>query len=392
MKRILLIGALIFAAAPARAGNGDGSKAPDFKIARVLNAPVTKINGLADLKGKVVFLDFWATWCAPCVQSLPEINRLRDKLKGEPIVFLTVTDEPESRIRSFLKTYEIRSWVGIDTERSAVDAFRVSGIPDGYLIGKDGTLLARGSPGTLREKDFRDAIEGRFAPRPIEWNKSKSTESSGETFGEAGAVFELRVSSGSGEPVMKGKGGSWKIRSFPFQFTIAYIWGTEERQVLVGTPPVSSVDITLTSPELDFDQKREVIKPAIQAAFRIKVAPELRETDVFVLALSTAAGAPRPEAGVPEGRPSFSSYGMGSLTGAGEMSGAARTLSHILDRPVVDETGLAGTYKLNLAWTPGNQAELDKRLAGQGLLLSPARRSVEFLRVTPAAPDIKAKR
>src|SRR4051794_23566299 len=59
---------------------------------------------LAALRGKVVLINFWATWCEPCRQEMPSIERLTQKLGGKPFVVLAVNlDEPESRIRQFLK-------------------------------------------------------------------------------------------------------------------------------------------------------------------------------------------------------------------------------------------------------------------------------------------------
>ena len=161
MKIATLCAALL--AAPVSAA----PRAPNFKIARVLNAPASKIGRLSELRGKVVFLDFWATWCAPCVAGLPRVNALIDALKGEPVVFLSVTDEPAATIETFRRTHEIKAWIGIDEAQSALKAYRVSSRPAGYLIGKDGVLLASISPGNLKEKDVRDAISGRFEPRPV---------------------------------------------------------------------------------------------------------------------------------------------------------------------------------------------------------------------------------
>ena len=73
-------------------------RAPDFSVATVLGAPVKKVAGLKDFAGKVVYLEFWATWCPPCVAGIPRTNRIIDKLAGEPVVFLFVTDEPASKI------------------------------------------------------------------------------------------------------------------------------------------------------------------------------------------------------------------------------------------------------------------------------------------------------
>ena len=97
MLKLALAAVLLVPAAAASA-----KKAPEFKIAKVFNAPVSEVKSLASLKGKVVFLEFWATWCGPCVAGVPRTNRLLDSLKGEPVVFLAVTDEPADMIAAYL--------------------------------------------------------------------------------------------------------------------------------------------------------------------------------------------------------------------------------------------------------------------------------------------------
>ncbi len=164
----LLLASLL--AAPSSAA----PKAPDFKVARVQNAPVAKIKGLADLKGKVVYLEFWATWCQPCVAGIPHLNRVIDSLKGEPVVFLSVTDEPADAVSAFRRTHEMKAWAGIDEAQSALKAYRVASRPAGYLIGKDGTLLAAISPDDLKEQDLRGALAGKFKPRRVSWDGASS--------------------------------------------------------------------------------------------------------------------------------------------------------------------------------------------------------------------------
>ena len=200
MKRTLAILALLLTAASSLPGVSRAAPAPDFKIAKVLNGPVTKINGVKDLKGKVVYLDFWATWCGPCVASLPHINRLEETFKDQPVVFVAVTDESTGTVTTFLKTHEIKSWVGIDEKGSSFKAYKVRGRPDGYLIGKDGTLLGRISPDRLSESDVRDALAGKFKMRAedIAFNEAEAAPAA-----SAGKVlFEAVISSASGKPSM----------------------------------------------------------------------------------------------------------------------------------------------------------------------------------------------
>jgi thiol-disulfide isomerase/thioredoxin len=137
--------------------------APRPKIPLVLNAPVAALGDWSELKGKVVYVDFWATWCLPCLAALPRTNALIDSLKGQPVVFLSITDEDAATVQAFLKKREMRSWVGVDERGASLRAFRVHERPDGWLIGKDGKILAHVAPDKLTEQAVRDALA---APDP----------------------------------------------------------------------------------------------------------------------------------------------------------------------------------------------------------------------------------
>jgi thiol-disulfide isomerase/thioredoxin len=116
------------------------------------DAPSTKLTfldgksvALADLRGKVVLLDFWATWCAPCIVELPHLIALHEKF-GPRKDFLMIgvsLDSDETELRDFLKERKIE-WpqcVG-DNGGATAEAFGVTGIPAVFLIGVDGKILA----------------------------------------------------------------------------------------------------------------------------------------------------------------------------------------------------------------------------------------------------------
>ncbi|OGS55623.1 MAG: hypothetical protein A3J79_05385 [Elusimicrobia bacterium RIFOXYB2_FULL_62_6] len=381
MKKTSAILVLLATAAAAFPAAASARPAPDFKIAKVLNAPVDKVNGLKDLKGKVVFLDFWATWCGACVASMPHMNRLHDALKGEPVVFIAVTDESAEVIKPFLKTHEIKSWVGLDTKSSSLKAYKVKGRPDGYLIGKNGELLARIFPAMLDEKDVRDALAGKFTPRPVEWETERTKAASADTLR---SIFEIKITSAAGKPRMSSSAYGMELNSVSFAQNIAHIWDMEYSQVILDTEPVTSFNITLKTPKDGYAQGREALKAAVQSAFRIRVATEPKETDVYILELSSAAGAPRPKPGAPEVHLGLMSYGGGSLVGTAEMPAIAKAIWMSMDKPVVDETGLKGAYEFDLHWEFRNMPDAEKVLGGEGLVLTPGRRTIEFLRVTAA--------
>jgi thiol-disulfide isomerase/thioredoxin len=94
---------------------------------------------MADVKGKVVFLNFWATWCSPCVAEMPSIQQLYDKLKGEGVVFVYVSNEETSKVSRFAKekgfTFPIFTMHG-----APPGVFKTRGIPATFILSPDGKI------------------------------------------------------------------------------------------------------------------------------------------------------------------------------------------------------------------------------------------------------------
>jgi len=99
---------------------------------------------LADYRGKVVLVNFWATWCVPCRDEMPSIERLRATLEGKPFVVLAVNlAEPESRIRKFLEAVPVRFPVLLDRDTQASKAWQARLLPVTYIVGPDGAIRYR---------------------------------------------------------------------------------------------------------------------------------------------------------------------------------------------------------------------------------------------------------
>ena len=93
---------------------------------------------LADYRGKVVVLNFWATWCDPCREEMPAMQRLQDKLAGKPFVILAVDyGEGAPRIKDFLKKVPVRFTVLLDRDTSAATAWKVKVLPTTLVIDPD---------------------------------------------------------------------------------------------------------------------------------------------------------------------------------------------------------------------------------------------------------------
>jgi peroxiredoxin len=96
---------------------------------------------LAALRGRPVVVNFWATWCEPCREEMPSIERLRASLEGRPFAVLAVNlAEPESRIRKFLDTMPLGFAVLLDRDAKVARAWQAKMLPATYIVGPDGVI------------------------------------------------------------------------------------------------------------------------------------------------------------------------------------------------------------------------------------------------------------
>jgi thiol-disulfide isomerase/thioredoxin len=137
---ILLIVCLALFAGCTRRELSEQTTAPDFNL-QTLNGATLK---LSDYKGKVVLLDFWATWCPPCVASIPGIEKLHHAYKDKGLVVIAVSldDGGWDSVRSFVAQNRISYQVLKGTDAVSAD-YHVRTIPMMLIIGKDGRILKR---------------------------------------------------------------------------------------------------------------------------------------------------------------------------------------------------------------------------------------------------------
>jgi len=98
---------------------------------------------LRDLKGKVVLVNFWATWCPPCRKEMPDLQALYDKYKDEGFLVLSISDEETAKVAPFIAQRKITYPVLLDPGRKVNDAFVVEGIPKSFVYDREGKLVAQ---------------------------------------------------------------------------------------------------------------------------------------------------------------------------------------------------------------------------------------------------------
>lgn len=98
---------------------------------------------MRELKGKVVLVNFWATWCPPCRKEMPDLQALYDKYKDQGFVVLSISDEEAAKVSPFITERNISYPVLLDPGRKVNDAFVVEGIPKSFVYDREGELVAQ---------------------------------------------------------------------------------------------------------------------------------------------------------------------------------------------------------------------------------------------------------
>jgi peroxiredoxin len=110
----------------------------DFTLKTLKNKKVT----LSDLRGKIVLVNFWATWCPPCRAEMADLDGLQRYFESQGLVVLSITDEDGFKVNQFIRGNNYSPDVVLDPGGKVHQAFHITGIPKTFLFGRDGKLLA----------------------------------------------------------------------------------------------------------------------------------------------------------------------------------------------------------------------------------------------------------
>ena len=109
--------------------------APEFTV-----TDAERTVALKELRGKVVVLNFWATWCPPCVEEMPSLVRMQEQLKDKVTVLAVSVDEDDRAYRSFIKKYNIALLTVRDAQQKSNELYGSFRFPETYIIDRDGVL------------------------------------------------------------------------------------------------------------------------------------------------------------------------------------------------------------------------------------------------------------
>lgn len=391
-----------------------GQPAPPLAVERLLHAPDGARADWESLNGKIVVLDFWATWCGPCVQAIPALNKLEQSLADKPVQFISITDESASVVLPFLARTPIEGWVALDTDGSVFRAYGVQGRPAIAIVDTGGRLVGWTHPFALinRPQILSDLLAGKTVKLAASPESEAFTPdaSSAEPKAEDRAepplcLIRIARSRGDDGRFTPGTRSNLTLNEVTVRTAISRIWDVQ-RSAIVGSaalPEDERYDILFRWPRHDLRAGTEALQQAIQSAFGIRVHRERREMDVYVLSV--------PEVQALKLEPTMSAVFFDPQTGhsaasremldrmnAGETfframgdSGAlARNLGDTFSQPVLDDAQFEGYYSFHHPYNfekPDPQALIQGLEKNYGVKLLPERREMDVLVVDKVSQE-----
>lgn len=140
-----------------------GTVAPDFELPDLEGKP----HKLSDYRGKVVFLNFWATWCKPCAEEIPSMQRLNENLEAFPfaIVAVSVDKDGPGVIKAFLDKYGATFSSLHDRRGRIKDLYKTTGVPETFIIDQNGVIAER----VVGPRDWDDAASTRMIMELVQY-------------------------------------------------------------------------------------------------------------------------------------------------------------------------------------------------------------------------------
>jgi peroxiredoxin len=132
------------------ADDADLEKA-DFTLKDLQGQDVT----LSQLRGKIVLVNFWVTWCGPCLLEMPDLNDLYSRFKSQGLVALSLTSEESSKVNSYVNRIGYHAPVLLDSDSKAAKRFHVDNLPRSFVFNRKGKLVALAVDQRLRRQFFQ---------------------------------------------------------------------------------------------------------------------------------------------------------------------------------------------------------------------------------------------
>ncbi len=370
-----------------------GTQASELTFPRILNSPLSSANS-SDFAGKLLILDFWATWCTPCITGMPHLQQLQEKYAGQ-VQVLTITDEPEERIRTFLAHRPMALPVVLDPERKLAAAFPHRAIPHSVILDEKRIVRAITTSAEITDTVIENVLQGRTAG--VEEKKDDLFFDPERPLSPENALYQCTVTSfQEGAPSLstdfsKSDGPYAHRRILAVNLALENLYalaygfsaGTHTRVEVQDKRPFkwskrTTYCIDLIVPAELGARRFAILQQQLGELFPYTATIQERESPVKVLRLNRARPL-RLRASSEGAAAAVSMSGRGLWMKASPLRSVADFIQAMLVVPVLDDTELQGRYDLELPWYRENPSRIHDDLAAIGLELVNERRALRLL-------------
>jgi uncharacterized protein (TIGR03435 family) len=343
-----------------------GDVPPPLTLTKTIQGPPTAEISWEKLKGKVVVLEFWATWCGPCIKAMPHLNDLVKQFKNKPVVFISVTSENEEVVRLFLKNHPIKAWIGLDDYEVLNKAFHVQGIPHAVIVDAGGHIAAIAHPVDIKPENLEEVLAGKKSSLPAPAVYTIDRFSDEVVSNQAPPLFEISIREHKmpqniqgpvcmWSPISDGCGFEGKIATM--ESALNFVFNKTSSCTFIKCKlPNGFYDFELRVPSGHSKELQNQFIAALRTTFGLEVKQTTKVMDVYVMTQinTNAPGLFRVE----------KNGGSGGMRGGfrfngGDMKIVAEYLETALGRPVFDETGLKGFFDVDMKWKLSEAEQLE---------------------------------
>lgn len=380
-----------------------GETAPAIELKSLLQAPAGATASWEALKGKVVVLEFWATWCGPCVGAISHMNELTDAFKDRPVQFIAITDEDAATIKEFLDKKPIHGWVGLNTSGSMLKAYGVEGIPHTVVVDKSGKIAGVTHPLALNAQHLENVLAGKESGLDADADNQATVPATKATASEPPAFFQYIIRPSSSKE-RGGSGGAADTSELGLMYEststglalkdlLPGAYGVHSSCVFVEGPLYEGkLDLLIRAPRENMKQFANLGRQTLETTFGLTSRREVRDVDVYVLTVKTPHAKGFRSTVFP--KTFFTSFGPGNVEAVNVSIDALidNWLNYVLKKPVIDETNLSGKYDVELKWEsdgkiPNDSTKLIEAVREQlGLELTLTKRPREVAIISKKQP------
>lgn len=376
---------MLMVLSPLWAHPAPGTPAPSLQGVQLLQPAAGGTTDWAGLR-KVVVLDFWATWCSPCVAGLPHLNELVAALDPAKFQFLSVDDEDPGVIRNFLGKKTMTGSVGTDPSGGVFGRYGVIARPTTVIVDGNGKVVAITDLQTVSAADLRAVAAG----QPVTFKPlAEVTETTGVSPTSAAApLFSVTITQAAPDAPMSHvkhpPTGTDLLGEDADSLLVDLLNPFAGRYLLRGSLPPGKFDLRISSDETAHAANDPVVVQAVLAVMHLQMRSVTLTKPAYLLRKSAGAKLLSSSAST-HATKRGSWHGLAILMN-GSMDDLATILSTALETPVIDQTGLPGRYDARFALPGGSLDDINKVLRHEtGLELIPGTetRSLTVNEVSP---------